>query len=396
MKKAIIALDGGGSNLRMLVADQDTDEQIYYKEINSGTNLSSVPNKEEALNNIKSLIEDGYLHIPREYILQGIGLSSAGTEIKENKESLEQAINEVIETLKIASSRVTKYPPASYVTNDIDILLHSADIALVAGTGTVGAVKFMDVQPYDNTDEAPSEYTIRKFDGNGQFIGDKGSGFWIAKEVLTRVSEIEDLGGYVNSKGEFVEVDPEDSILREMVLKKLFNTTDISEGTQQKALLTSLRRADLPEFVSMVYDATQADGKPFDRAKVGNMFSKIADDAAIYGDEAANDILKQASIELFKNIRASYEKGNFADDQLYTLLLSGSVLVHSKIVRSFLETVVKEKYPNLVIKVNNEEPVWLTERYVKDKLEKSKNIDNQNNSSEVSTEAKTIDDGEER
>lgn len=380
MKKAIIALDGGGSNLRMLITDEETEEELYFKEIATGTNLSTVPNREEAIENIKNLIIDGYLHIPRDYVLQGVGLSSAGTEIKENKDNLEQALQDVIATLKISSDRINNYPPSLYVTNDIDILLHSSDMALVAGTGTVGAVKYKDIKPYDNTDEIPEEYTIEKLDGNGPFIGDKGSGYWIATQVLTRVSEMENLGGYMNSKGEFVE--EENSYLRELVLEKLFKEQNMPEEKLQKAVDVQLARANVPEFVSMVYSATEDNGKPFDRAKVGNLFSKIADEAALQGDEAANDILKQASIELFKNIKAAYEKGNFANQEECNLLLSGSVLVHSSIVRYFLETVIKEKYPNVYIKVNDEKPVWSTMRYVKNRLQtKNKRKNNETNDS---------------
>lgn len=370
MKKAIMALDGGGSNLRMLIVDSDTYEEIYFKQISVGTNLSTVPNKEEALENIKNLIIDGHLHIPRDYVLTGIGLSSAGTEIKENKDSLENALNEVVSILKISSDRVNDNPPELYVTNDIDILLHSADIALVAGTGTVGAVKYKDITPYDNTDEVPKEYIIKKFDGNGQFLGDKGAGYWIGKEVLKKVAEIDNLGGYVNSKGEFVE--ETDSYLRQLVFEKIFKELDLPEEKLNIALEKGLKEAGLPEYVSLVYEATQDNGKPFDRAKVGNLFSKLADDAAIMGDETANDILKHASIELFKNINAAYNKGGFGNKEECKLLFSGSVLVHSDIVRYFLETVVKEKYPNVTIKVNDEKPVWSTIRYVKDKLETKK------------------------
>lgn len=370
MKKAIMALDGGGSNLRMLIVDADTEEEIYFKPINTGTNLSSVPNKEEAIENIKNLVKDGYLHIPGDYILTGIGLSSAGTEIKENKESLERALEEVVEILKISSDRAHDNPPSLYVTNDIDILLHSADIALVAGTGTVGAVKYKDVKPYDNGYEFPEKYVIEKFDGNGQFLGDKGAGYWIGKEVLKKVAEIDNLGGYVNCKGEFVEEN--ESYLKELVFERLFTELGIPKEKLETALEKGLKAADLPEYVSLVYSATEDNGKPFDRAKVGNLFSKIADDAAKYGDTAANDILKHASIELFKNIKAAYDKGDFENKEESNLLLSGSVLVHSDIVRYFLETVIKEKYPNVNIKVNDEKPVWSTIRYVKDKLDNEK------------------------
>ena len=366
MKKAIMALDGGGSNLRMLVVDADTEKELYFKQINTGTNLSTVSNKEEALENIKNIVIDGHLHTPRDYVLTGIGLSSAGTEIQENKDSLEKALQEVIETLKISSDRVNNNPPKYYVTNDIDILLHSSDIALVAGTGTVGAVKYKDIKPYDNIYEIPEEYVIEKFDGNGQFLGDKGAGYWIGKEVLKRVAEIDNIGGYIDSKGKFVEA--EESYLKELVFDTMFKELGIPEHKLKTALEKGLKEAELPEYVSLVYSATTVNGKPFDRAKVGNLFSKIADDAAKYGDSAANDILKHSSIELFKNVKAAYEKGNFANKEECNLLLSGSVLVHSDIVRYFLETVVKEKYPNVNIKVNREKPVWSTIRYVKDKL----------------------------
>ena len=125
-----IALDGGGSNLRMIVVDKETEEELYFKEINTGTNLSTVPNREQALNNIKRLIANGYSHMPSEYTLVGIGLSSAGTEIKGTKEDLEKALREVVETLKTIPTRPLTITPKLYVTNDIDVLLHSADIAL--------------------------------------------------------------------------------------------------------------------------------------------------------------------------------------------------------------------------------------------------------------------------
>ena len=366
MKEAIIALDGGGSNLRMIVVDKNTEEEIFFREINSGTNLSTVPNREQALNNIKRLIADGYMSLPKDYILVGIGISSAGMEIPENKSSLEQALLDIVEILKKISDRVVNYPPELYVTNDIDILLHSADIALVAGTGTVCAVKYKDIKPYDNTDEIPEEYTIEKLDAAGPYIGDKGSGFWLGKEVLTKVQEIETLGGYINSKGEFVE--EHNSYLRELVLNKLFSLTGIPKDMAEKAKILGLKEAGAPEFVSLVYSATEENGKVFDRAKVGNLFAILANEAALQGDEAANEILKTASIELFKNIRVAYEKGGFEDKEDCRLLLSGSVLVHNKIIRFFLENAIRDYYPNITIKINTEKPVHSTVKYIKEKL----------------------------
>ena len=358
MKRALMALDGGGSNLRILVVDKETDEVLFSEDIQSGSNLSTVPDEKEALSNIRNLITKGAGKLDREYHLEGICLSSAGTEIEENKKKLEGAIEHAIQNLKIISNYARISPPKYFVTNDIEVLLNSSDMALVAGTGTVGAVKYKEVETEKDA--------IYKLDGNAPYIGDKGSGYWIAKEVLTKVAEIENLGGFMNSKGEFVEVS--DSYLKDLVYRKIF----AEKGIDPKEAGKVIKEKGISEFVSLVYDVTQENGKPFGRAKVGNLFSKIADDAAYMGDEAANDILKQAAMELFKNVRAGYQKGNFDKKEYCDLLLSGSVLVHSNIVRTYLENEIKDNYPNVYPKVNKEKPVWSTIRFLKDKLEPRK------------------------
>ena len=364
MKKAIIALDGGGSNLRMVVADYDTEQPIYFNEINTGTNLSTVPNRKEALENIKKLILEGYQNMPKGYELSGIGLSSAGTEIEENRKDLTSILSVASNTIKNQNPGIKT--PELFVTNDIDILLHSSDIALVAGTGTVGAVKYKDIKPYDNTDVVPEEYTIEKLDGDGEYIGDKGSGYWIAKEVLTRVGQIEKLGLYINSNGEVVRDNT--YYLRELVIDKLLDLNGYSEKDKYKAKALGLREAGLPEYVSLVYSITEENGRPFDRAKVGNLFGKVAEEAALQGDEVANDILKGAALELFKNVVAAYEKGDFDSKEYCDLLVSGSVLVKNRVVRYFLEDMIRKNYPNVSVKVNEEKPVMSTVKYVKSKV----------------------------
>lgn len=368
MKKAIIALDGGGSNLRMVVADYDSEKPIYFNELNTGTNLSTVPNRQEAINNIQNLIVEGFDNLPDGYEISGIGLSSAGTEIEQNRIDLSKALD--VATAKIKERRPDTKSPKLFVTDDIEILLHSSDMALVAGTGTVGAVKYKDIKPYDNIDVEPEEYTIEKFDGDGEYIGDKGSGYWIAKEVLTRVGQIEKLGLYIDSHGNVARDNT--FYLRELVLRKILELNGYTERDVEKASALTLKEAGLPEYVSLVYSITEENGRPFDRAKVGNLFSKIADEAALQGDEAANDILKGAASELFKNVIAGYEKGDFGTKPYCNLLLSGSVLVHSSVTRRFLEDMIKDKYPNVYIKLNEEKPVMSTVKYVKNKIE-SKN-----------------------
>ena len=159
----------------------------------------------------------------------------------------------------------------------------------------------------------------------------------------------------MNRKGEFVECDPRDSELLKMVYERVFEAKGVSREEAKKLL----REKKVPEFVALVYSATADNGNVFDRAKVGNMFGKLAVDAAYAGDEAANDVLEHSAQELFKNIAAGYRMGKFDEKEWCNILLSGSVLVKNDI---------REAYPNVSIKVNNEKPVWSTIRYVDGKI----------------------------
>ena len=111
MKEAIMGLDGGGSNLRILVVDRKTDQELYSKDIETGTNLSTVADKDEALRNVRELIVSGFKAIPDDYCVKGIGLSSAGTEIEENKVMLEEAVNKAVEEAARVKTTAKLFPP---------------------------------------------------------------------------------------------------------------------------------------------------------------------------------------------------------------------------------------------------------------------------------------------
>lgn len=355
MKKAIIALDGGGSNLRLVVADYETEEQLFYSEINTGTNLNTVADREEALENIKKIIVEGYRNMPEGYELTAIGFSSAGTEIKRNVEDLNKAMESAVNQIKEENPNSKK--PALFLTNDIDILLHSSDIALVAGTGAVTAVKYIDPET--------NEEVIEKFDGDGENVGDKGSGFWIAREVLTRVGEIEKTGRYIDRHGNIVKT--KSSYLRDVVLDRVLELYGYSAEERKEILKNGIKKSGV-EYIAIVHGATTVNGKVFDKATVGREFAKFAEEAALQGDEAAIDILKKASLELFRNVDAAYENANFKDKEQCELLLSGSAIVKNKSLRYMLNKRIEAAFPNMRVKVNKEEPVLATIKYVKKKL----------------------------
>ena len=90
------------------------------------------------------------------------------------------------------------------------------------------------------------------------------------------------------------------------------------------------------EYIAIAHGSTTVNGKVFDKATVGREFAKFAEEAALQGDEAAIDILKKASLELFRNVDAAYENANFKDKEQCELLLSGSAIVKNKSLRYML------------------------------------------------------------
>lgn len=169
-----------------------------------------------------------------------------------------------------------------------------------------------------------------------------------------------------------VEYDPRESFLVELVYEKVFEENGISREEAHRLIVNQ----QVPEFVALLYKATTVNGQVFDRAKVGNLFGRIAAEAAYAGDEAANDVLEQAAQELFKNIVAAYKKGKFGEGfgeekecKWCNILLSGSVLVKNNIVRWHLEHKIRAAFPNTIVKVNKEKPVWSTIKYVDKKIE---------------------------
>ena len=86
MKEAIMGLDGGGSNLRILVVDRKTEQELYSKDIETGTNLSTVADKDEALRNVRELIVSGFKAIPDDYCVKDI----EENEEEENEEDIEE------------------------------------------------------------------------------------------------------------------------------------------------------------------------------------------------------------------------------------------------------------------------------------------------------------------
>lgn len=392
-KKAIIALDGGGTNLRIVIRDEDTNEELFAKKVGYGTNLSSVGDKERALSNIKNLIQEGFEHVRQTgYQISAIGLSSAGTEVKENKLRLEETLAEAAEEIVQGSEalgRVKK--PLLAVTNDIDILLgKDVSIAGVCGTGSIVAYRS------EETDENGNKKTvIRTVDGLGHTIGDYGSGYYIGDHVINRALRIFNTGAYIDSNGKEVEAEPNESNLLKRVLILLakdakenrdgIKVEDMDPDELVKYYTDTLEQLKSGELTlqQLVGDATTLksvkDGveieSKYDKAVVAKYAGFLIADVE---DPALDDILEKAAREYALSVKAAIKKGNLQSESKINVLLNGGIVQHNPRYKNRIEAIVREKYPTVTINVidpEKEEAVDYTIKYMKELLEQQRDCE---------------------
>jgi len=383
-KNAIIALDGGGTNLRIVIRDQVTNEELFSKKVKYGTNLSSVGDKNQALENIKKLILDGFECVRQKgYKISAIGLSSAGTEVKENVVMLKQALEDASKKIQESDIQASLNPPLCVVTNDIDILLgKDVSIAGVCGTGSILAYRSEEKDENGNR-------IIKTVDGLGHTIGDYGSGYYIGDHVINRVLRIFNAGAYIDSNGKEVEVDPNKSNLVKRVLILLakdakenrdgINVDDMEPSELVRYYEDTLEQLKTGELTlqQLVADATNVksmkDGveieNKYDKAVVAKYAGFLIADVE---DPALDDILEKAATEYALSIKAAIKKGKLQDEPNINVLLNGGIVQHNPKYKERIEAIVKEKYPNVTINVidpEKEEAVDYTIKYMKELLE---------------------------
>jgi N-acetylglucosamine kinase-like BadF-type ATPase len=166
---------------------------------------------------------------------------------------------------------------------------------LLAGTGSV--------LYYVN-----SKGIIERYGGWGRILGDEGSGYWIAKEALNRLTLSFDKRG------------------RKIKLEQI---------------LKSRLRITKENLVDIVYH------KQFDIAKI----TKYVFDIAEKEDKVSIDIIKEAAEKLaghflpIKKVKAA-------------IALCGSLFTEEKLLEKHLRKIVKSKYPNITLIKPKRKPVW--------------------------------------
>lgn len=163
-----IGIDGGGSNLRVVITDAQLNELVRVKR--GAVNPSSI-GREQSANLIQSAIREA-LQLTNLETVTGVGLGIAGASAVYAETWLRETVHAVLPDTFVA--------PAS--DNEIALVGGAGErygLLLLAGTGSVG---FGMNHRGDKV----------QVGGWGYILGDEGSGFWIGLQALKTLIAYQD------------------------------------------------------------------------------------------------------------------------------------------------------------------------------------------------------------
>jgi len=285
MTQYVIGINGGGSHSRLVAIDENM--KVLGRAEGGPTNIAA-KSYEDVLANIQSLLDEFCSKTGanlQECIY--ICMGSAGASTGANGKLLEQIF------------RTIGYGGELKVMNDAELVLlaetkGASGAIIISGTGSVGYA-------------VNGQGTVFRVGGWGHIIDDGGSGYRIGMDAIH--SALMDFDG----RGER-------TLLRKMITDFFgYDTTDGLTG--------------------YVY------GKEFDKAKIAEV-AMLVEEAATQDDNVAIQILQQASKSLV-SLAHTLIKQAVLDER--KIILSGSVLLNSKHIRSFFENEICKAFPKMQI-----------------------------------------------
>lgn len=244
---------------------------------------------DESLNRLVRIIKDS----SKKAGLKNIAYIVAGISGARNEKDRKRLARAAARTLKLKNIAV--YPDTAIAFASIFCHLDTNCGILLAGTGSV--LYFVN-----------RKGTVERYGGWGRILGDEGSGYWIAKEALNRLTLSFDKRGRKTKL--------------ERVIKNRFG----------------ISRENL---VNLIYH------KNFDIAKI----TKYVFDSAEEGDRVSADIIKEAAEKLAEHfIPLKKTKA--------TIALCGSLFTEEKLLEKYLRKIVKKEYPNIKLIKPKHKPVW--------------------------------------
>lgn len=268
LSKYIIGIDGGGTKTLGVLYHHNGQE--IKRHIAGPSNLGL--DKKKAIENIIEVI-DALINPENEFVIQ-LGVAGYGT--LKNKEELPKQLQQ-------------KYNAETYITNDVEIALHSVKknstkcVILVLG-GTGSAIM------YHNLVET------KIMGGFGHLIGDEGSGYHLAISALKHI------------------------------INQFEESQEITELTN--AIMNQLNITDYHEIKTILYNST--------KAEVAQL-SKFLSTYAVNGNQEAIDLFIEEGKHIARQIMNAYNKMITCHDVV--IAFRGGFLQYAPFVK---ETVIKE------------------------------------------------------
>ena len=227
-----------------------------------------------------------------------ICLGSAGISGKGSKERLNEILFELTNCKSINVVGDMETPLAAEVGSGMGVLI-------IAGTGAVA----FGQDGMGNT---------ARSSGWGHIIGDEGSSYWVAVQGLKAAMKGYDGRGIqtilTNLMADAINVSPNNEIVAE-----------IYKNYSEKSKMASL--------------------------------SNVVNEAAELGDTAAYAILNEAADELLRSID-SVAKRLSIEEKHFPIIISGGLLLNSRILKKLFIEKTYSKFPNAKVKQSSKDPAW--------------------------------------
>lgn len=301
----------------IFIVDRINGTVFCSEEIDFGRNLLTDSNQNELNRDLERVIQEGYKKIPPTHYLKGIAFSSHETEDSQIKANVQKALDVIINEVQKRTIMASIFPPRSFIVNEEETLLHSADIVLLADKRTRCVAKVKKEHEDDS-----GEYTIYNVDGNDTNIKPISTRETIAKAVLLKFAEIERTGCFTNCNRNLITFEPKDSYLRALLFEKVFYLLGIDPKQVEKAIKDN----ELDKYLELVYSGKRVNGTKYDADEINEILVLTVEEAASGGDQMASSILNQTAIGLAEKIKDAYEIGKFGNNRNCIVLLSGGML----------------------------------------------------------------------
>ncbi|MCC7208862.1 MAG: hypothetical protein IT323_16250 [Anaerolineae bacterium] len=166
-----MGIDGGGSTLRVVVADDEMGEAARVERAQPSNPSAIGPDTARAL--VQGAMRDVLAGLDADHV-RGVGIGIAGASAEHSADWLRETVRGVLPSAHVAAS------------SDLEIALVGAHgarsgVILVAGTGSAAFGIGLDGRGL-------------RVGGWGYLLGDEGSGYWIGSQALRVACQSYDLG----------------------------------------------------------------------------------------------------------------------------------------------------------------------------------------------------------